>query len=131
MGKTGTVPYLQPKWVIRNKPPKVTQLSSSNPVGNATDTAIVTMLDGEVGPVSPPSGTIIAIEVELPRFTAIAKVYLVRKQHAAQASKAYLSNSTVAPYLGLYLKQCCLWFHQKWTEHIHAEMKISCHQKFL
>ena len=61
-------------WMIRNKPPKVTQHSNSNPVGNATNTAIIAMLDGEVGLVSPPStGTVVSIDVELPRFTAIAK----------------------------------------------------------
>ena len=57
------VPHLQLNmWMIRSRPPKVTQHTSINPVGNATAIAMASVLDN-CG--SPPPGIIVTRDDEM------------------------------------------------------------------
>lgn len=81
------LPHLQLMWTIRNRPPKVTQHISINPVGTITDIAMVTVFDeDEVGGVSAPLGIIMKIDGETPRLTAIGGSILVSYGHIKKST---------------------------------------------
>ena len=66
-------------WTIRNRLPKVTQHTSSNPVGTAINIVVVTVSDEDevVGGVSAPLGIIMKTDGETPRLAAIGGSSLV------------------------------------------------------